>query len=401
MTQETIDLTSDSTTAAPAAAPTGGGIDAAVLVDLDANGDGVLQLAVATPGPRDDGGYYQALVEQTEAYALGRQWPSPIIEDNIPAADAEPRLTALAEREPDVIFVGASEIAEPLVGIAETYQEIFWYCRCGADFPETDWVAQSSDDSSEISLTAGYATALLLNEDPAAPKGTAFIGNNHYGFENEALAAFELGLEEGAEHLGQPRDTYTVQYFASGSFDVYQPDPEDPDHEGIVGAKPIYDQVVRDGGFGAVYPYLGGAHVPIVADANKDGLIVMSAGASRVCTDPPVHEDTGEPVFYDLEVRFDGGDYLQVVMQELFSGQLLEGDNRKFVVGETGEIIVDDAGTVKPDFVMNGAVVCEAELSPEARARISEAMDTIYGRIADGEFAARFDAIRAEAYGGG
>ena len=41
------------------------------------------------------------------------------------------------------------------------YPDIFWYCNCGAGYPEhAEALIQSNDDGSEISYTAGYATGL-------------------------------------------------------------------------------------------------------------------------------------------------------------------------------------------------------------------------------------------------
>lgn len=391
-TDASLDLSTD--TSEPVVSDTvGGGVSDAVLSDLDADGDGVLTLGVATPGPRDDGAYYQALVENVESYAAAEAWPTPLIFDNIATEEAEAKMRELAELGPDVIFVGANQIAEPLEPLAEEFNDIFWYCRCGTGWPESEWFAQSSDDSSEISFTAGYATALLLADrvaaDPEAGTRTAFIGNNSFAFEQEALAAFQIGLDVAATDLGLAAP-YVVDYYASGSFDDYEPNAEDPS---IVGAKAAYDQALDEGGVGAVYPYLGGAHVPIVADGNADGLIVMSAGSSTACEDPPVDERTDEPVRYDLEVRFDGGDYLQVIMQELFTGELLEGDVRRFLVGDQEEI-VNEAGETELVY-LNGAVICEPTGDQEAR------MQAINDRIAAGEFIEEFDAVKEAAYSGG
>jgi hypothetical protein len=99
-----------------------------------------------------------------------------------------------------------------------------------------------------------------------------------------------------------------------------------------------------------------------------------------------------------MEVRFDGGDYLQVVMRELFSGVLLEGDDRKFRVGDREEII-NDAGETE-SVLLNGAVMCLDRLSDDVKAEMEVAMGAIYDRIAENEFADQFDAIRATAYGG-
>ena len=80
--------------------------------------------------------------------------------DNIQAADAATAIGDLAQQGVDVIIVGASEIAEPLPQLIAEYPDIYWYCNCGAGFPEDPGLAQSTDDGAEISYTAGYATGL-------------------------------------------------------------------------------------------------------------------------------------------------------------------------------------------------------------------------------------------------
>ena len=82
----------------------------------------------------------------------------PIVVDNIQAADAATAMGDLAQQGVDVIIVGASEIAEPLPDLISKYPDVFWYCNCGAGFPPNPGLSQSTDDGSEISYTAGYAT---------------------------------------------------------------------------------------------------------------------------------------------------------------------------------------------------------------------------------------------------
>jgi hypothetical protein len=77
-------------------------------------------------------------------------------------------------------------------------------------------------------------------------------------------------------------------------------------------------------------------------------------------------------------VRFDAGDYLEAVFDAILSGELTEGETFKvFTVGETP----------------SRAKFCDA--TPEQQA----AMDDVYVRIAAGEFAEDFGAIKSEAYG--
>ena len=116
-------------------------------------------------------------------------------------------------------------------------------------------------------------------------------------------------------------------------------------------------QTAIDEGSDAVYPYLGGAHRPVVQAANEAGLIVMSAGGSPVC-------EAAEELDYDIAVKFDGGDYVRAVMAEIIDGTFKEGDIKVFKVG------------VDPE---PGAIICEP--TPEQQT----AMDDVYAQIAAGE----------------
>ena len=90
-------------------------------------------------------------------------------------------------------MVGAGEIADPLNSLIPKYPNILWYCNCGAGYQDqTKLLIQSSDDGSEISYSAGYATGLLMKAEGKTK--AAFIGNNNFNFEQEAFQAFELGL---------------------------------------------------------------------------------------------------------------------------------------------------------------------------------------------------------------
>ncbi|MEM9517510.1 MAG: BMP family ABC transporter substrate-binding protein [Actinomycetota bacterium] len=314
---------------------------------LDGNADGEVVFAIATPGPRDDGAFYQALVEGVTAFTTDSGYPDPIIVDNIDPAQAETELRNLARQNPDVIAVGAGEISDPLEALAEEFPDILWYCNCGAG-QQIPGIAQSSDDSSQISYSAGYATGLLLQETDSTT--AAFLGCCDLDFEQEAYNAFELGLQA-------VDPSFTSVYIPTGDFND------------VAGATEAFNQAVADGA-GAVYPFLGGAHEPIVALANENDVIVMSAGASDVCE--------RDDLDYDIAVQFDAGDYLDTVIGLIANGELAEGETFLFEVGAF-------------DFV--GAKFCDA--TPEQEA----ALDDVKAQIANGDFEEEFFAIKSEAYG--
>ncbi len=316
-------------------------------LSLDFNGDGKVVFGIATPGPRDDGGYYQALVEGVISFSEAQGFEPPIIVDNVSQSQAETELRNLARQGVDVIAVGASEIGDSLEALAVEFADIFWYCNCGAS-GQIAGIAQSGDDSAQISYSAGYATGLLLQETDSTQ--TAFLGCCDLGFEQEAYNAFALGLQAVDPSFG-------MVYIPTGDFND------------VAGATEAFNQAVASGA-GAVYPYLGGAHEAIVSLANEGGIITMSAGASNVCERTDLD--------YQIAVQFDAGDYLAVIFDAILSGELTEGETFFFNVG---------------DYPFVGAKFCDASPDQEA------ALEDVKARIAAGEFFNELLAIKAEAYG--
>jgi basic membrane protein A and related proteins len=322
---------------------------AGAAVDLDTNGDGVVVFGVATPGPRDDGAYYQAAVDGVIELSAANGFGEPIIVDNIAAADAETELRNLARQDVDVIVVGAGELSDPLPALTEEFPDIFWYCNCGAGTPDIPGLAQTGDDSSQISYTAGYATGLLLQDTDST--SVAFLGCCDLDFEKEAFLAFEAGLH-GVD------ESFEAIYIPTGDFND------------VAGATEAYNQAVADG-VGAVYPFLGGSHEAIVGLANEDGIITMSAGASDACE--------REDLDYDIAVQFDAGDYLAAALTAILDGSLTEGQRLVLEVGTFDKV---------------GAKFCHATDEQKA------ALQAVRDQIANGDFDELFGEIKAEAYGG-
>ena len=328
---------------------------AAIASTLDSNGDGKVVIGIAAAGPADDGAYYQAVVDAAKTLSTENGFEDPIVVDNIQAADAATAIGDLAQQSVDIIIVGASEIAEPLPQLIEQYPDVFWYCNCGAGFPPNPGLSQSTDDGGEISYAAGYATGLKLQEKGG--DSVVFIGCCDLGFEKQAYMSFELGLKA-------VDPAYTMTYVQTGDF------PFDFDNTANATAAL---QTAIDNGADAVYPYLGGAHRPVVQAANAAGLITMSAGSSKVC-------ESTEELKYDIAVKFDGGDYVTAVMKLIVAGEFKEGDIKQFKVG------------VDPE---PGAEICNA--TPDEQ----KAMDDVYAQIASGALAEQLGKIAGEAFAQG
>ncbi len=341
------DSASDSSTTTTEAADVGG------EVDLDGNGDGSIIIGIAAQGPRDDGGYYEAVVAEAERLSEENGFEAPIVVDEVETTTAEQELRNLADQGVDIIFVGASGIAEPMPALAEEFADIFWYCNCGSGFTESEFYAQSGDDSSEISFTAGYASGLLLQADGG--DSAHFLGCCDLPFEKESFLAFELGLQEVDE-------SFEATYLPTGDFQY--------DFDNVLNATTAFDNAVAAGA-DAIYPFLSGAHEPVVALANDEDLIVMSAGASNACA--------REDLAYDIAVAFDGGDYIRALFPLIASGEFTEGQTKTFHVG------------VDPE---PGARICDPTSEQTSE------MDTAFADVAAGTYDDVFAEIKSEAFSG-
>ena len=330
-----------------------GDIETAATIDLDATGDGKISLGVAAAGPRDDGAYYQALVDAAEEISAAQGWEAPIVIDNIEPAVAATELENLAAQGVDIIAVGAGEISDPLPDLVEQFPDIFWYCNCGTGFPQMDGVALSTNDGAEIEYVVGVAAGLLLQEHGG---DTAYmIGCCDLGFEVETELAMRLGMKA-------VDPSYDVVYTPTGNFPF--------DFDNVAGATEAFN-VALDAGMDLLYPYLGGAHEPLVQLANEHGIPVTSAGASDVCS--------RTDLTWEMAALFDGGDFARAVFPLIVSGQFQEGSIYKFSVGRDPEV---------------GALIC----NPTAEQK--DLLDQAHADVWNGYCLAEFDTIRAIAYGG-
>ena len=320
---------------------------------MDYNGDGEVRVAVAVAGDANDGAYYQAAVDGARDFTTANGYADPIYIDKIDQAEAATELRNLADQGVDIIVVSSGEISEPLADLTEEYPDIFWYCRCEDTFPDLPGLAQSSDNSSAIEYIAGFAAGLLLQE--RGGDSVYMLGASSAAFEVETELAFRMGLQS-------VDPDYEINYVPTGA----QPF----DFDNVAGASEAFHNAVAAGA-DAVYPYLGGAHNPVVALANEEGLITMSAGASDVCTrEGDLH--------WDIAIKFDGGDYIRAVFPLIQQGRLAEGERFIFSV-EPGSVA--------------GAEICDP--TPEQ----AEALEAEVVKVATGVYEDQFNEIRAIAYG--
>ncbi len=327
-----------------------------IVETFDVNGDGAVTIGVAAAGPRNDGAYYQAVVDFAEGYSAENGFNEPIVVDNIQAADAATELSNLAQQGVDIIFVGASEIAEPLPDLTEQFGDIFWYCNCGAGFPETPGLAQTVDWGAAIHYTAGVAMGAVLQET-GGTKGV-FIGCCDLGFEKEAYNATLVGLEA-------VDPSFEMEYVPTGEFPF--------DFDNTANATAALANAEAEGATLA-YAYLGGAAEPVAQAATESGTAVFAAGPADVCS-----RDDG--IAWTGTIAFDGGEYAEAVFPLIIAGELTEGQTYTFETGPDG---------------INGARLCDP--SPEAQTLVDESFTSV---TSDGELLGVLGQVSADAYAAG
>src|SRR3990170_2163879 len=325
----------------------------ATTANADFNGDGKVLIGVAINGPRDDGAYYQALVEKVEQIAAANNLEAPIIVDRIDPANAGDELRNIAEQGVDILAVGSSALSEPLPALLEEFPDIFWYCNCGSDYEETPGLLITRDRGAELWISGGYAAGLLMQE-----KGVdtaVFLGCCDLDFEKESFAGFQYGL-------ALVDVSFRATYVPTGAFPF--------DFNNTVSATEALKNALAEGP-DVVVPFLGGAHDPVVRLANDNDLIVMSGGSSKACERTDLD--------YDFMVKYDTGDYVEPIFADIFAGIAVEGTSRDFHVG---------IGTVV------GAEFCAGATDEQVAM-----LDALNARIGAGDFTDVIDAIVAAAYG--
>ena len=328
----------------------------ALVEQFDADGDGTVTIGVAAAGPRDDGGYVEGLVSFTEDWATENGFPAPIVVDNIGADQAAQSMSDLAQQGVDLMFVGASEIAEPLADLTEAFPDIFWYCNCGAGFEELPGLAQATDWGAAIHYTGGVALGQTLIETGGTQ--AVFLGCCDLNFEVEALEATRAGMASVDPSL-------TLTYVATGDFPF--------DFANSANATAAFSTAVADGATLA-YAYLDGALEPVGQAATEAGLSVFAAGPADVC-------DRDDGIDWTGSIVFDGGLYAAEGVARIVDGTLAEGTTYQFPTQQG----------------LNGGLLCDP--SAEATAAIDEAFALL--AAFDEELMGQLGAISGAAYAGG
>ena len=327
-----------------------------LITTFDADGDGTVTIGVAAAGPRDDNGYYQSLINFAEEFSVENGFAAPVVTDNIGAEEAAQSMSDLAQQGVDIIFVGASEIAEPLPDLTEAFPDVFWYCNCGAGFAELPGLAQATDWGAAIHYTAGVAMGQVMVEQGSTQ--SVFLGCCELNFEIEAFEATLFGMQSVDPNL-------TMEYVSTGDF------PFDFDNSG--NATAALTAASADGATLA-YAYLGGALEPVGQAATEQEIAVFAAGPADICSREDGIEWTGSVVF-------DGGQYAAQALRLIVGGDLDEGTTFQFPT----------------DPSLNGIDLCDPSADAQA------AIDDAFGLLGtfDESLLTDLGAISAEAYSGG
>ena len=181
-----------------------------MAIHMDTNGDGEITLGVATAGQRYDA-YYEVLVNAAIEISKANGWADPVTIDSVHSAVAFNEFENLVAKGVDVVAIDTmGELSDDAVlAIVEKYPDVFWYCNCGAGYPQTPGVALSRYDEGQIQYVAGYAAGLLLKE--RGGDAVAMLGCCDLGFEVETELAFRLGLRD-------VDPSYDVIYTPTGNF---------------------------------------------------------------------------------------------------------------------------------------------------------------------------------------
>ncbi|MEO6654272.1 MAG: hypothetical protein ABIP17_16640 [Ilumatobacteraceae bacterium] len=327
-----------------------------LITAFDANGDGTVTIGVAAAGPRDDNGSYQSLVDFAEQFSTENGFADPIVSDNIGSEEAAQAMSDLAQQGVDIMFVGASEIAEPLPDLTEAFPDIFWYCNCGAGFEELPGLAQATDWGAAIHYTAGVAMGEVMVEQGSTQ--SVFLGCCDLNFEREAYNATVAGMQS-------VQDDLTMEYVATGDFPF--------DFDNSANATAALTNAISNGATLA-YAYLGGALEPVGQLATEQGVAVFAAGPADIC-----ERDDG--IDWAGSIVFDGGLYAAQALRLIIADDLDEGATYQFPT-EQG---------------LNGAVLCDP--SPDAASAVADAFALLASF--DDDLMAQLGAISGEAYSGG
>ena len=298
----------------------------------DAGGDDETKVVgFISPGDTNDGGFYQSHLRSVEAFVQEAGWEL-IAVDRVAPADAVPEMNNLVAQGVDVVAsAGGTEFVEAIREASEENPDVDWLLVGGSDAP-TENYANATQNYAEIHYLAGVAAALWF-ERTGNDAVIGFVTGPEFDFTQLVPRALEAGLTTRIPD-GEVLSTYTGDFNDAGlAVEATR---------GQLGA-----------GATLMYPFLGGATGGVITEATEAGVALM--------IQPENSCDRGAAI----SVLFSQGTMLRSMLEEYAAGDLEEGQQRIFRVGQDPDVV--------------GAIICDATAEEQ------EILDDLAASIADGD----------------
>ncbi len=163
----------------------------------DVNGDGTIIVGLLSAGDTTDGGYFQSLVDETEAFVAeqGDGWEV-INVDNVTATDAVQQMENLLAQGVDIFALGGGDLLYPQlreVAARPEYENVAFVVTGAQDRTPDANVTSMTDNNDDISFSAGVSAGLALEERGETTAGIiGFDGSDPFIV---ATNAMEAGLK--------------------------------------------------------------------------------------------------------------------------------------------------------------------------------------------------------------
>lgn len=303
----------------------------------DVNGDGRIVVGLLSAGDTTDGGYFQSLVDETQAFVdeMGDPWEL-INVDQVTAADATLQMENLLDQGVDIFALGGGDLLYPQlreVAARPDYENVAFVVTGAQDRTPDANVTSMTDNNDDISFSAGVAAALALQERGETKAGIiGFDGSDPFIVATSAMAAGLKSVLPDAELI----------------VSTVGANPDD-----VAASTEAARQMIAQG-VGVIYPFLGAGSNAVIAEANAEGVDVFATAADR-CAE--------EDIDLFASIRFTPGSYFRSSLEQFAAGEFESG-------------IIYEAQLGKEAV---GAILCDPTAEQQAE------LDTIYSAIQSGE----------------
>jgi len=303
----------------------------------DVNGDGRIVVGLLSAGDTTDGGYFQSLVDETQAFVdeMGDPWEL-INVDQVTAADATLQMENLLDQGVDIFALGGGDLLYPQlreVAARPDYENVAFVVTGAQDRTPDANVTSMTDNNDDISFSAGVAAALALQERGETKAGIiGFDGSDPFIVATSAMAAGLKSVLPDAELI----------------VSTVGANPDD-----VAASTEAARQMIAQG-VGVIYPFLGAGSNAVIAEANAEGVDVFATAADR-CAE--------EDIDLFASIRFTPGSYFRSSLEQFAAGGFESG-------------IIYEAQLGKEAV---GAILCDPTAEQQAE------LDTIYSAIQSGE----------------